>query len=61
MAVKIKIFHIRKKKFNKTTYMLTFDERICCFFLNENMHIKHEKSAHFQLFKYFRSTLKENK
>lgn len=40
--------------------MLTFDERIW-FFLNENMHMKHEKSAHFQLFKYFRSTLKENK
>lgn len=60
MTVKIKIFHIRKKKFNKTTYMLTFDERIWVF-LNENMHMKHEKSAHFQLFKYFRSTLKENK
>lgn len=27
------------------------------FFLNENMHMKHEKSAHFQLFKYFRSTI----
>lgn len=40
--------------------MLIFDERIC-FFLNENMYMKYEKSVYFQLFKYFRFILKENK
>lgn len=47
MVVKIKIFYICKKKFNKIIYMLIFDERIWFFFLNENMYIKYEKSVYF--------------